>query len=198
MTPRMIDFVRAIAWSQDVRGSVLEIGSYIEANQEHLNLRQAFPRGTSYLGVDLLEGPGVDRRVDLLNRDQMGELLAGFTPSIVLCLYVVEHMWDIRGAFEALGALWRRCPESWLFVATHQNQPFHGTDKYPDYWRLTAPGMLRAMEEAGLSGTRIFVHPDRSNPEDVVAVRQPASIGWAEEALGLAVQSMIARWERYC
>lgn len=205
MTPHMLEFVRDMHWYNGAdEGPVLEIGSYIEANQEHLDLRRAFRRGAPYLGIDVNEGPGVDRVASLLDAGQMSAVLDSFAPKVILCLYVIEHVWDVRAAAGALAAAWKRYPESWLWVATHQNQPFHGTEKYGDFWRLTAPGLCRLMEEAGVPDGRGFVLSDpstgRSNPSDVVVVRQPASLPWDEGAERLACAAAQAcgpaRWER--
>lgn len=201
MTPHMLDFVRTFVWYAEIRGPVLDVGSYVEANQEYLDFRRAFPVGTSYLGVDVLAGPGVDRKMDLLCADDVGAVLSDFCPRVVLCLYVVEHVWDIFAAARALASMWQKSLDSWLFVATHQNQPYHGTDKYPDYWRLTASGLGRLMDEAGVPDSKVFVTPNTSNPEDVIAIRQLLSQSWPDEAMSKTVVSVEAttsvHWEQY-
>ena len=198
MTPHMIDFIHSFAWFAEINGPVLEIGSYIEAGQDHLNLRRAFPRETQYLGVDRIEGAGVDRKVDMLDQSQVDALLDSYAPRVTLCLYVMEHVWDIKEAAQVLTKMWQRYPESWLFVSTHQQQAFHGTEKYPDYWRITAPGMKRLF--ADMSGVHVIVSPDTNNPTDVMAVRQPASLPWPEESVKRALKAseIFAHWEVYC
>ena len=194
----MLEFVRNVAWFVPISGSVLEIGSYIEVNQEHLDLRRAFPPGTPYLGVDVLEGSGVNRQMDLLDPVQVSAAVEASSPNIVLCLYVIEHVWDISGAARALGNIWRKNPESWLWVATHQNQPYHGTEKYPDYWRLTASGLRYLMREAGLDDPKVFVLGNTSNPEDIVAIQQPRSMSWPGEAFSKTVRAVEpTHWEQY-
>lgn len=190
MTPRMVDFIRTFAWYADIEGPVLEIGSYIEVNQDHLDLRRAFRAGTKYLGVDVLDGPGVDQRANLLDEAEMLCLVKETSPKVILCLYVIEHVWEIVKASQVLAALWKANQESWIFVATHQNQPFHGTDKYGDFWRLTASGLARLMDEVGVPGSKVFVLGDTSNPEDVVAIRQPFSMAWPGEAMTKTVQAV--------
>lgn len=192
MTSHMIDLVRNVVWYADIKGPILEIGSYIEDNQEHLDLRKAFPRGTPYTGVDVNEGPGVDRKVDLLNPEQMHAILYEVAPKAVFCLYVIEHVWDIKAAANALATLWLRNQESWLWIATHQSQPFHGTSNYGDFWRLTLPGLARLMDEAGVPGSQILALDNSSNPSDVLMVRQPASMPWPDEAFDLSARSTMA------
>lgn len=203
MTPHMLDFIRTFAWYADIRGPVLEIGSFIEAAQEHLDMRRAFPPG-KYLGVDVLPGPGVDRQVDLFNSKELEVAVEEVGPRVVLCLYVIEHVWEIQKAAAVLGDLWRKNPESWLFVATHQNQPFHGTDHYGDFWRITALGFQRLMIESGTPDIKVFVLGDTSNPGDVLAIRQPLSVPWPGEAMSKAVSAVSVsecaptHWEQYC
>ena len=197
----MVDFVRNFAWFTEMRGPVLELGSYIESNQDHLDMRRAFPPG-KYVGADVLDGDGVDRKIDLLDINAVRALHAEVDPNVVLCLYVLEHVWDIRGATASLGALWKKKPESWMFVATHQNQPFHGTEKYGDYWRVTADGLHRLMEESGVPDCKIFVVDNVSNPPDVLAIRQPLSMAWPGEAMSKTVRAVSltqyasTRWEQ--
>lgn len=166
------------------------MGSFIEAEQDHLDLRRAFRPGSPYVGVDLLDGRGVDRKADLLDQEAMAALVEELRPRVVLCLYVLEHVWEIGRAAAALGAMWKQNPESWIFVATHQNQPFHGTDHYGDFWRLTAPGLRRLMDESGIPDAKIFVLQNTSNPADIVAIRQPLSMSWAGEAMTKTVQRL--------
>ena len=203
MTSHMIDFIRNFVWFANVKGPVLEIGSYIEINQGHLDLRRVFSADTKYLGIDVLEGPGVDRKVDMFDAEEMSKIMCELTPKTVMCLYVIEHVWKINEAAAILGNMWKKDPESWLFVATHQNQPYHGTDHYGDFWRLTAPGLGRLMDESGVPDAKVFVLNDTSNPCDVFAIRQPLSMSWPGEAMTKTVQAVAIsnyhpmHWEQY-
>lgn len=198
MTDHMLDFMRSLVWYADICGPVLEIGSYVEANQDHLDMRRAFPRGTPYLGIDTHEGPGVDRVADLMNSTQIDHLLAEHRPKVVLCLYVIEHVWVIHQAVKALADIWHRDRESWMFVGTHQNQPYHATEKYPDFWRITASGMKRIFDEANLPGANVIVFPDSSNPTDVLMVQQPGSMAWPEETFDKVRRATSPHWKKYC
>lgn len=196
MTPHALDLIRNAVWNFDMRGPVLEIGSYIEANQEHLDMRRAFPRGTPYVGTDVIEGPGVDRIANLLDGGVVG-IAAELQPRSILCLYVLEHVWEIQAAAHKLAETWRGNPPAWLWASTHQMQPYHGTDKYPDYWRITASGMKRLFNEAGLNVV-VLVHADTSNPPDVVAVRPPEGVVPSDDDWSRLFRSCAVHWERYC
>ena len=189
MTQHMFDLVREML--APVGGPVLEIGSYVESQQDHLNMRNAFPADTHYIGIDANPGAGVDFVVDLLSPTEMDVLQRAFTPRVVLCLYVVEHAWRIHDAMRALADVWKRNPESWMLVATHQNQPYHGTAKYGDYWRLTLQGLRQLAIEAGFpSPAHVLGHRDTSNPDDIILIRQPQSMPhpWPNGRVGTAVQ----------
>lgn len=194
----MIGFVRDFVWHGRIDGPVLEIGSYIEANQEHLDMRRAFGAGTKYVGVDVLDGPGVDRKASVLDAGAMAAICDEVAPRVILCLYVLEHVWEIVQAAKVVCDLWKRCPEAWLWVATHQNQPYHGTDKYGDYWRMTASGLGRLMDECGIPDPKIFVLADTSNPSDVLAVRQPLALPWPDDVVGQVLTATSPpHWEKY-
>lgn len=195
MTPHMLDFVRALAWHIPIQGPVLEVGSRIEGGQEHLDLRQAFPRGTKYVGSDIVGGPGVENVVDIFDGGNIGAMVENIQPALVLCLYTLEHVWEIQQIAGVLAKIWNS-GERWLIVSTHQCEPYHGTPNYGDYWRITASGMKRLFDETATKGSSIFVHSDSSNPRDVVAIRQPKSMTWPGEAVAAALRATTAHWEQ--
>jgi hypothetical protein len=51
------------------------------------------------------------------------------------------------------------------------------------------------MDEAGILGGRLFLHPNDVNPEDVLLVRQPSSMEWPGEALERAWCGSGVSWE---
>jgi hypothetical protein len=194
MTPHFINFLRSAVWQLSITGPVLEIGSYIEANQDHLNLRQAFLKETPYVGVDLLRGEGVDVIGDLTNWDQIDAIAHDVNPKVILCPYVLEHSWDIGLAAKNLGRLWNKY-DSWLWIVTHQSQPYHGTDKYGDFWRVTTQGLRRLMDVSNISGATIWT-TGGPNPEDVLAIRQPGGMVWpGEDFIGISSRSQTT-WEQ--
>lgn len=201
MTERMHALVRRVSQLAGATGPVIEIGSYREAQQEHLDMRLAFPPGTPFRGIDRVPGPGVDCVADVRYLGDVNAALRDFpTPNTILCLYVLEHEWNIRDAALKVGALWRQSPSAWLWIATHQNQPYHGTDNYPDYWRITASGLARLMDDVQIPDARIFVSPDSSNPEDVLAIRQPEGSAWPEHVFATALGELKSAglvWEQY-
>lgn len=192
MTPHMVELVRDFVGAEG--GTILEIGSFIEANQGHMDLRLLFRNRLAYVGVDVNPGPGVDRITNVLMPEQLEDLLNSIESlRVTLCLYVLEHVWEIQHACDVLGAIWRRHPESWLLVATHQNQPFHGTPKYGDYWRLTLDGLKKLMETAGVPDMKFFGHGE-GNPDDVLAIRQPLSGVWPAHVAARQIERGWSQW----
>lgn len=84
MTPSIIDFVKSKTSHIESFGNVLEVGSY----NVNGSVRDVIkPRSNSYLGVDIVEGPGVDRVVadleELLNEEGRFDTIA--------CCETLEH-----------------------------------------------------------------------------------------------------------
>lgn len=218
MTEHCFHFVRNTIYFASAQGPVLDIGSYIEDKQEHLDFRLGFVNPVRYVGVDVIPPSGtvdeqgekkqvmprgVDRNGNVLDREDLLAIAKEIDPKIILCLYVLEHVWEIGKAAENLSALWNAHPQAWMFVSTHQNQPFHGTINYPDYWRITASGLRKLFADAGTPDPHVFVSQDTSNPEDVVVVRQPISMDWkdAEAIFKNVINATMfpprPRWETY-
>lgn len=109
-------------------GRTLIVGSHIYVGKEDRRGRYA-----DVLGVDMIEGPGVDRVLDL-----EGDLPADLGRfAHVECMSVLEHSrrpWLLAANVERLME-----PGGTLFVAVPFVWRVHG---YPDdYWRFTASGV---------------------------------------------------------
>jgi hypothetical protein len=79
MHPEAYAFVRAVL-TRHAPTAVLEIGS----RDVNGGIRGLFP-GARYLGIDVLEGPGVDVAAD------GGSYVPDFLPDCVVCCEVLEH-----------------------------------------------------------------------------------------------------------
>jgi SAM-dependent methyltransferase len=128
-----IDFVRRHRDRFD--GPVLEIGSRDYGSTP--NIRPLFP-DTDYVGIDMLDGPGVDLTLDLtLDFEEIDEALGRRRFGAIFCLSVLEHCqnpWamcqNIARLLKPGGAMYLSVPWAW---------EFHG---YPsDYWRFTPEGV---------------------------------------------------------
>lgn len=111
MVQGIIDFgrrIRAEHWSEP--GDVLEVGSY----NVNGTIRDAFQSGSaSYLGVDMADGPCVDRVIEATR------LLEEFAPEsfdTILCCECLEHTIKPWVVVDAMKALLR--PHGLLFIST--------------------------------------------------------------------------------
>jgi hypothetical protein len=109
-------------------GRTLIVGSRVYGSKEDRRLRHA-----DALGVDMLEGPGVDQVVDL--EEPLPPGLGQFAH--VECMSVLEHSrrpWLLAGNLERLME-----PGATIFVSVPFVWRVHA---YPsDYWRLTPEGV---------------------------------------------------------
>lgn len=189
----MVDLVTLLA-KDHLQGPVLEIGSFLEEDQHDLDLRVAFP-GQQFVGTDVSAGHGVDVVADLLDVERMTSVAEVIRPRTILCLYVLEHVWQIQQAAATLGILAQAHPEASIIVATHQNQPYHGHPPYEDYWRVTYAGMRRLMAVSGMHRGEVMVCSDTSNPEDVLYIQGPVSAPIDKQVLVDIGAKVSKKWE---
>lgn len=154
-------FVEAVAEALPCPGPVVEFGAYRVEGQEALaDLRPLFP-GRPYLGVDLRAGPGVDRVEDV-----SAPSFAPGSLGTVLCLETLEHVFEVRRAFDALH---RILAPGGLLIASAPFA-FHVHAHPDDYWRLTPSAWRRLLAPYALSAVGTL-GPER-NPHSVLA------LGW--------------------
>jgi SAM-dependent methyltransferase len=124
-----IDFgIRNLSRADVHEKNVIEIGAF----NVNGSLRQAIVelRPASYVGTDIVAGPGVDEVCDI------GALAEHFGESrfdLLICTEVLEHIRDWRRAVQNMKAVLR--PGGVMLVTTRsRGHPYHG---YPyDFWRF--------------------------------------------------------------
>ncbi len=112
---------------------IWEIGSFlVEGQQQLADLRPLFP-GKQYVGLDMREGPGVDRVENIEHINAPDESV-----STILCLNTLEHVTDIfAGARELYRVL---KPGGVLIITAPFDFPIHA---HPgDYWRFTPQALI--------------------------------------------------------
>lgn len=127
---------RAMCESFSLPEPILEIGSYQVEGQETHCLRTLFAK-RRYVGVDMREGPGVDR---VSNVENLPDPDGSF--GTVISFNTFEHVRKFwRGAAEIHRVL---RPDGALLIAC----PFHfHIHSYPhDYWRFTPQGLESLLE----------------------------------------------------
>jgi SAM-dependent methyltransferase len=150
---------RAVSETFRLPEPFLEIGSYQVEGQEPLsNLRCLFP-GTTYLGVDMRPGPGVDCVADVENLPY-----ADASFGTVIALNTFEHVKCFWRGLDEVHRVLR--PDGVLFLSTPF---FFRIHEYPhDYWRFT-PTAYESLLEAYPSKI-IGWHGPQQRPANVWAI----------------------------
>jgi len=168
--------------------SVLEVGS-LNVNGSVRSILE--PQGPSqYLGIDMCDGPGVDRICDVQTyaaREGCISLADGsFVPApydFVISCEMLEHAEDWKGAFRAMCDLLK--PGGTLLLTTRG--PGFPRHNVPDYWRFTWDVLHRAAAACGL--ICVETHDDPQVPGVFMiatkavmpdAMREP---GWVAEGV---------------
>jgi SAM-dependent methyltransferase len=129
MTPFLNGVARAMVTAFSPKGPVLEVGSYQVAGQSELiNLRGLFPDEKHYTGIDIREGPGVDRVASVENLPFDDESFG-----CVLAFSTFEHVQRFWVGFDEVFRVLK--PNGVLLMSV----PFHfRIHHHPsDYWRFT-------------------------------------------------------------
>ena len=137
MHKSVMEWVAKVAPKKTEGLSVLEFG----ARNVNGTPRQFF-EGSEYVGLDILDGDGVDV---LLDATEAGEAFAG-SADVVISTEMLEHAEDWRGAVDAMKACLK--PDGKLILTTRG--PGFGRHEYPgDYWRFTVSDMQAIFADMG-------------------------------------------------
>ena len=128
------------------RPPFLEVGSKDYGSTQDL---RGLVGQADYVGVDLEDGPGVDRVLDLTGDfARVDEVLDGRRFNTIFCLSVLEHCADPFAMCRNLTALLNH--GGVLYVAVPFSWAFHA---YPsDYWRFTPEGVKRLLGDLEFAG----------------------------------------------
>jgi SAM-dependent methyltransferase len=169
-----IDFVASVLTAADVAGrDVLEVGA-LDVNGTVRPVVEALGP-SSYIGVDLEEGPGVD---EVLSAENLVERFGPGAFDVVITTELLEHVRDWRLVIRNLKLVTR--PGGLVVVTTRSRGfPLHG---YPwDHWRYEPEDM--AVIFADCPGVRVE-RDVATDPGVFVMARRPLEEGW--EPLDLA------------
>ncbi|MHC4932894.1 MAG: class I SAM-dependent methyltransferase [Planctomycetota bacterium] len=166
-------FVRK--FRKEFEGPVLEVGSRDYGNTQ--SLRPLFA-GDTYVGVDLVEGDGVDLVLDLTRPFE--EVSAGLGERrfrTIFCLSVLEHCEQPFQMAENITRLLE--PGGKVHISVPFAWKFHG---YPsDFWRFTHEGVRTLFAGLEFAPDRCFVRTDVRDdfrPLDQDLGRMRLSGGW--------------------
>jgi len=120
-----MDFVSRLPVHDSYR--VLEVGSRIVKR----TVRTVFPSCREYVGIDMIEGPGVDV---ILKAEDAHNHFGAESFDAVLCLETMEHVQHWRAALESVFSCVRTGGVFCMTTPTIEK----GRHNYPDdYWRWT-------------------------------------------------------------
>jgi len=149
---------------------VVEVGAYDVNGSMRPHVEALGPR--SYLGVDIVEGPGVDRVLDACD---LVRTLGPGTADIVISTEMIEHVLDWHAVIQNLKGLVR--PGGLLLLTTRSNGfPYHAWPH--DYWRYELGDMQAIFDdmellalEADPDAPGVYVFARRTSAADPVTPR---------------------------
>jgi SAM-dependent methyltransferase len=156
---------------------VLEVGAFDVNGSIRPHTESLKPR--SYVGVDIADGPRVDR---VLDARQLVETFGRESFDVVITTEMVEHVRDWRTVVSNLKGVLR--PGGHLLVTTRSaGFPYHG---WPyDFWRYEREDMERIFGDLDL----LAVEPDTASPGIFVFGRRPEA--FTETTPDLALMSIV-------
>ncbi len=159
----VLEFGRGHLNREEIEGKdILEIGSY-NINGSLRPLIESFGPG-SYLGIDLKEGPGVDR---VLSAEGMIEKLGRACFDVVISTEVLEHVWDWSLVIKNIKWI---CKPGGLVLITTRSLGFPVHSCPHDFWRFGVSDMGRIFSDFYLE----FLGSDPQVPGVFVKARKPS------------------------
>lgn len=181
MRRQIKDFVQICARSISLQAPVYEFGArQMDGQVGYADIRPFF-KGVEFIGADYIDGPGVDRVLDLRRID-----LPDNSIKTAFCLEVLEHVDDVHMAVSELHRV--MTSDGVLIISVPMNIKIHGSPH--DYWRFTPEGLnyLLKMFDHRFIGT---VGRD-DYPDNILAVASKSPIDMS--AFELAFSDYSRRW----
>ncbi|HTU39957.1 MAG TPA: methyltransferase domain-containing protein [Acidimicrobiales bacterium] len=179
--PNCLRFVNESLSASDVGGRrVLEVGAYDVNGSPRAVIEAMGP--ASYLGVDIMDGPGVDEVCSVEG------LLDRFGPEafdVVVSTEMIEHVADWQGAVSNLKRV--TAPEG-VIVLTTRSKGFPLHDYPADYWRFEQEDMRVVFSDCAVEELESDAPED---PGVFVKARKPGDFRELDLA-GYALFSMVS------
>lgn len=165
MHPTVLDFAQRVLQARDVEGlQVLEVGAY-DVNGSVRPLVNAL-KPALYVGVDALDGPGVDV---VVNCEHLAEAMGRSSWDLVISTEMLEHVRDWRACMTELVSV--IAPGGLLLLTTRSpGFPYHAFPE--DHWRFTRSQMFDILTALGLVTLSLEDDPE---PGVLALARRPRS-----------------------
>ena len=178
--PSCLEFVQTTLTADDITGRrVLEVGSY-DVNgspRELVELHQP----ASYLGIDIAEGPGVDR---ICPAERIVEEFGPASFDVIISTEMIEHVRDWQ---LILSTMKRALAPHGLLIVTTRSFGFPHHDYPSDFWRYELSDMRVIFGDCTIER----LEPDgTADPGVFVAARKPKDFDEFDLA-GYALYSMV-------
>jgi glycosyltransferase involved in cell wall biosynthesis len=178
MHASVLGFFVSVLGSSEVRGkSVLEVGSG-DVNGSVRPIVEA-RNPAFYLGVDMTEGPGVDK---VLDATKLTEELEPGSFDVVISTEMMEHVEDWQTTFINL---FEMVKPGGVIVVTTRSVPF-GYHPHPiDTWRYTPDAMVQILDAVRFDKLLVCPDPDPVSPGVFFKARKP--LDWHAPAVNPAI-----------
>jgi hypothetical protein len=156
------ELLRALTSLLPSNGRIVELGSLQHQPQRVADLRPLFLEARTYVGIDSVEGPGVDVVDDIQELSSQKDASA----DVVLCVDTLEHVRHPHMAMEQLGRVLDAF--GWALVVTVFSWPVHGPAGQ-DLFRFTVDGLAAVLDHSGCQ-FQTFYSGEIDGPHTVLAL----------------------------
>ncbi len=187
MHPSVMEFAQRILTRETVTGrTVLEVGSHYVNGSVRPHVTGLGP--TSYTGIDIEAGEGVDVVMDCTQLHHFGR-----TWDLVISTEMLEHAQDWRGCITSMA---NAVAPGGLLLITTRSPGFYYHNP-PDYWRYTPQDMTRILEALDLVAVTVEDDPFPEH-QGVFVVATKAIGAWnpKPEKLADIPVAPVPRWVR--
>jgi SAM-dependent methyltransferase len=125
------DFIKIASETLPINEPIYEFGSLQVSGQEGFADLRTFFLGKEYVGCDLIDGPGVERILNIHKIDLPSESVG-----TVIIADTLEHVEFVRNAMDEVYRILK--PEGIVIMSSVMNFPIHNFPE--DYWRFTPEG----------------------------------------------------------
>jgi SAM-dependent methyltransferase len=175
-----LDFIRTSLGTEEIAGRrVLEVGSF-DVNGSPRPLVEAH-RPASYLGIDIVDGPGVDK---VCSAERIVEEFGPDSFDVIISTEMMEHVRDWR---LILSNMKRSLTVGGLLVVTTRSFGFPQHDYPADYWRYELSDMRVLFGDLTIE---LLEADDPATPGVFIVARKPQQFDELD-LIGHALYSMV-------